>query len=31
MQEMLAGRVSVDEGLAQISRKIDQVLSERAH
>lgn len=31
MQEMLAGRLSVDEGLAQISREIDQVLAERAH
>jgi multiple sugar transport system substrate-binding protein len=31
MQEMLTGRLTVDEGLAQISRKIDQVLAERAN
>jgi multiple sugar transport system substrate-binding protein len=31
MQEMLSGRLTVDEGLAQISRKIDQVLFERAN
>jgi multiple sugar transport system substrate-binding protein len=29
MQEMLAGRMTVDEGLTDISRKIDQVLAER--
>lgn len=31
MQEMLSGRLSVDDGLTQISRKIDQVLKERAN
>lgn len=30
MQEMLVGRLAVDEGLAQISKKIDQVLAERS-
>lgn len=30
MQEMLAGRLTVDEGLAQISRKIDEVLADRS-
>ncbi|HET6511777.1 MAG TPA: sugar ABC transporter substrate-binding protein [Candidatus Kapabacteria bacterium] len=31
MQEMLAGRLTVDAGLAQISKKIDQVLTERSN
>jgi multiple sugar transport system substrate-binding protein len=31
MQEMLSGRLSIDDGLTQISRKIDQVLKERAN